>query len=542
MTFTGTLLPYQPEAVDRMVERGNLLLSYDLGLGKTVITIAAIEQLMDTERIRKPGLVVCLSSLKYQWAESIQQFTQDTSIALVIDGTPAKRKEQYERAMAWESDYTILSYEQVVRDWEQVRRLPRGFVVLDEATAIKHFRSQRSLRVKELNSPFRYALTGTPIENGKPEELYSIMQYVDPKLLGRFDLFDRTFIVRNDWGGVQRYRNLKTLHKTLMTGCARKGQDDPDVSPYLPAVQTMPPLRIAFDAAGARLYNHIKRDLLAELNDAQLAFGNFSLEAHYGMEHGSAEDNALRGAIMSKLTCLRMLCDHPSLVRISAERYAAGAMQGTAAGSAYASELAERGLLNGLKQAPKFKAALRYIREFLEADEANKVVLFSYFKPTLELLRRELDPISEQPGLSSEEDPWALCAMYTGDLSAKEKETQKKLFQTQPQRRVLLSSDAGGYGVDLPQANLLINYDLPWASGTAKQRNGRIRRASSKFSHIVIQDVVMRGSIEERQWESLQVKDAVASAIIDGTGMDSCGRLTLTLDSLATFLATSTVG
>jgi SNF2 family DNA or RNA helicase len=135
--------------------------------------------------------------------------------ALVIDGTPKKRAEQYAEAMDWRNsgvDYIILNYEQIVNDWDSIQDLPRGFVVLDEATAIKSFRSKRSRAVKRLsNAPYRYALTGTPIENGKPEELYSIMQFVDSKVLGRFDIFDSAFIVRNAWGGVQHYRNLPTL-------------------------------------------------------------------------------------------------------------------------------------------------------------------------------------------------------------------------------------------------------------------------------------------------------------------------------------------
>jgi SNF2 family DNA or RNA helicase len=69
MTFTGTLLPYQPEAVNAMVGRGKMLVAYDLGLGKTVLTIAALELLMDTGSIREPGIVICLSSLKYQWED-----------------------------------------------------------------------------------------------------------------------------------------------------------------------------------------------------------------------------------------------------------------------------------------------------------------------------------------------------------------------------------------------------------------------------------------------------------------------------------------
>ena len=193
--FKGTLLPYQPEAVDKMVDRHKVLVAYDLGLGKTVLTIAAVESLMDSGSIREPGLVICLSSLKYQWKHAIDKFTEGTSKALVIDGTPKKRAEQYAEAMDWQNskvDYIIMNYEQVVNDWATVKNLPRGFIVCDEATAIKSFRSKRSKAVKRMaDAPFKFALTGTPIENGKPEELFSIMQFVDDSVLGRFDIFDK---------------------------------------------------------------------------------------------------------------------------------------------------------------------------------------------------------------------------------------------------------------------------------------------------------------------------------------------------------------
>jgi SNF2 family DNA or RNA helicase len=78
-----------------------MLVAYDLGLGKTVLTIAAIERLMDDKRVKEPGLVICLSSLKYQWANQIEKFTDGSSTALVIDGTPKKRAEQYAKAMDW---------------------------------------------------------------------------------------------------------------------------------------------------------------------------------------------------------------------------------------------------------------------------------------------------------------------------------------------------------------------------------------------------------------------------------------------------------
>jgi superfamily II DNA/RNA helicase len=130
---------------------------------------------------------------------------------------------------------------------------------------------------------------------------------------------------------------------------------------------------------------------------------------------------------------------------------------------------------------------------------------------------------------------------YTGQLDARTKEDNKIAFNTNPDIRVLISSDAGGYGVDLPAANLLINYDLPWSSGLATQRNGRINRASSTWETIVIQDLLIAGSIEVRQYDALLQKNSVASAVMDGEGIDAKGEVDLTLGSLKNFILNSSV-
>jgi SNF2 family DNA or RNA helicase len=523
MTFIGALLPYQHEAVNKMVDRHQVLVAYDLGLGKTVITIAAIETLRDQQMLDYPTLVVCLSSLKYQWAKEINKFS-DSSV-MVIDGGPAQRERQYAQIADGDTRYVIVNYEQVVNDWDTLSALSFSCLVMDEATAIKSFRSKRSKKIKDLSKKIhiRFALTGTPIENGRPEELYSIMQAVDPALLGkRFDLFDQTFIVRDHFGGVSRYRNLPVLHERLKEAAVRKAQQDPDVAPFLPDTIERDPILVPFDRKSAIVYRQISEMLLEDLEEAQSLFGSsWSLESHYGVtaQGGDGGELAWRGRIMSKVVALRQLCDHPKLLISSA---ASWDPFDRASGSKFAHEL--------LRDAPSVQERLasarplklqmlkQVVTDHLQ-DEQNKVVVFCSYVQMASLIQEQLGGV-----------------IYTGRLSAKEKESAKTTFQTDPYVRVLISTDAGGYGVDLPQANMLINYDLPWSSGLAVQRNGRIKRASSQWPSIVIQDLLVCDSIEIRQHAMIQQKSSVAAAVIDGQGINREGGLDLSVSSLASFL------
>lgn len=518
MTFTGTLFPYQEVAVERMVERKKMLVAYDLGLGKTVLTIAAVEELRTQGLIQNTTLVVCLSSLKYQWQKEIGKFSD--SSALVIDGTSTKRLEQWHGSGMF--DYVICNYEQVVNDWEIVKDLYFEAVVMDEATAIKAFRSKRSKKMKELckSIPIRFGLTGTPIENGKPEELYSIMQAIDSKVLGsRFDLFDQTFIVRNQWGAVSRYRNLPILHERLAGVTVRKAQTDADVAPYLPDTIHRDPILVGLDRHSAVVYRKIADALEEELQDVAGTHGStFNVDAHYGQGSAWGQGDAAMGAIMSKVTALKMLCDHPALVLDSGEKY--DAMK-DGEGSKFLSELLEDdAVYNALKKgkAGKLVRLTQLVSDHLLEDD-NKVVIFTSYVLMADIIRDTVGGV-----------------VYTGKMNAKEKEEAKVKFQTDPACRVLISTDAGGYGVDLPQANMLINYDLPWSAGLATQRNGRIKRASSKWPSIVIQDILSSETIEERQHQMLQQKNAVASAVVDGLGINEDGGVDMTVGALAQFL------
>ena len=516
--FRGTLKPYQVDAVTKMVDKKQVLVAYEMGLGKTPMTIAAIE-----EQSPQLTLVLCLASLKYQWKKEISKFSDKT--ALVIDGTAVQRKKQYDEL--YDYDYVVMNYEQVVNDWDVIKAIPFDAIVCDEATAIKGFRAKRAKKVKDLskNIPIRYALTGTPIENGRPEEVFSIMQFVNPKALGRFDIFDKTFIVRNHFGGVQRYRNLPLLHKTLMDHSVRKAQKDEDVKPYLPDAIYREPLVIKLDAKSQRLYNHIAKDLYQVLIEAKELLGsNFNLAVHYGQSYDAGDPaNQLRGEVMSRITALRMLCSNPYILHTSAVNFE----KHTGKGSAYIHSLGD--LLDGVSKTPKQDTLISYLKDHLDIDPTYKAVVFSSYLESVSAITKTLNEAGYH------------AVAYTGEMNAKQKEEAKVTFQSQPNTRVLVSSDAGGYGVDLPQANLLVNYDQPWSAGLSVQRNGRINRTSSTWEVITIQDILVSGSIEQRQYDMLKQKGNVAGAILDGSGINSKGGVDLTVGSLIEFLTTKLI-
>lgn len=524
MTFTGTLLPYQEEAVETMAEKKKILVAYDLGLGKTVITIAACEELIDRGEIEGPVLVVVLASLKYQWAKEIHKFSD--SDVTVIDGTKAQRQKQIQ---AVDTTYVITNYESVVNDWDLLKVIPFGAIVMDEATAIKGFRSKRAKRVKEISKKVdvRFALTGTPVENGKPEEIFSIMQAVDERLLGRFDLFDATFIVRNPYfGGVERYRNLDLLHERLSKNLIRKTQSDPDVSPFMPDTIHRDPALVSLDKKLWPLYDSIALDLMEGLEEAIGTFGSsWSLAAHYGHAASNQPGMEEMGLLMSQITLLRQICSHPHLVIESADKFAhhyeraqeTGILR--TGGSHTAWKLLEddpslRQLLESAR-IRKLDTLEDMVKDHLSSDDEAKLVVFTTFLLTADKIQQRLGGVT-----------------YSGQMSAVDKERAKEQFQTDPNTRVLISTDAGGYGVDLPQANLLINYDLPWSAGRAVQRNGRIRRASSRWPTVVIQDLLVVDSIEVRQHQLLTQKSGVAGAVVDGVGINKQGGIDLSAGSL----------
>lgn len=515
MTELPPLRPYQKEAVDMALSRNNILLAMTMGSGKTRTAIETVEQLFNEHKVMS-GSVFVQNSTKFQWKREIEYWSGAS--VNVIDGDRKQRAIQYRNAAKYR--YTVLNYETLIHDWDAIKLyLPIDFVIADEVTNIKSFAAKKSKRLKALgkNSPYRIGMSGQPVEN-RPEELFSIMEFVDPDVLGSFHKFDRTFIVRDSWGKPKVYKNLKTLNERMTEAMFRRNRED--IAEFLPKLLTIE-TPTGIDEWSKFLYDEIRLELIDLIDMAVAAgMGGFDLMANYG--RGSSEDNnPFRGLIMSRVTCMRLLCDHPSLLIKSAEDHKSS---GTVHGSAFALELLESGKLSKApKSSIKLSALLDTVEQILLEDPINKVVVFSGFKSMLDIISHELKQKKYKHTLLS------------GDVPTSVRDERIVKFNTDPNCRIFLSSDAGAYGVNLDAGTHLISYDLPWSAGSFAQRIARIDRTSSKHESIVINSMFCRGTIEERQYEMLIQKKKISEAFIDGN-YDPKGELRLDLGSLSSFL------
>ena len=193
--FVGALRPYQAKGVSWLsfLENWGLgaCLADDMGLGKTVQLIAFLLYLKQENALGGPVLLVCPTSVLTNWQREVSKFAPNQVRTLVYHG--GKRPKGSALVKAVENlDLIITSYALVQRDLSDLKRVEWRGMVLDEAQNIKNPTAKQSLAVREIESEFRIALTGTPVEN-RLSELWAIMDFLNPGYLGPLNFFKRRF-------------------------------------------------------------------------------------------------------------------------------------------------------------------------------------------------------------------------------------------------------------------------------------------------------------------------------------------------------------
>jgi SNF2 family DNA or RNA helicase len=244
------LYNYQRVGAAFLTAIGSGLLGDECGLGKTLQAIAVCEK-VQTKRV----LIFCPASVKWQWKGEIDKFSGRT--VQVIEGTKAARDKQWKRYYA----YTIANYELLIRDFDVMNEYEWDVIVADEATKISNPRAKQSKLIKKLRARRRIAMTGTPISN-RADEIWNILDFINPGSMGGFYTFLDRYCVKNRWGAVYAYQNITELNNKIKRYMIRRLKME--VLPELPAkISTDLPFK--FSPEEKKLYDQLRKEILFEI-------------------------------------------------------------------------------------------------------------------------------------------------------------------------------------------------------------------------------------------------------------------------------------
>ncbi len=212
------LYPYQAEGALFAVRAGRVLIGDEMGLGKTIQAIAAAEILTRHFGAAKV-LVVCPTSLKYQWQSEILRFSGRPS--RVITGGRSQRQKEY----AGDDFCKITNYEKLKSDLDLISAWAPDLVIVDEAQRVKNWNTIAAKALRRIDSTYAIVLTGTPLEN-KLEELISIVQFVDQHRLGPTWKLLHEHQVKDEGGRVTGYTGLDTIGQTLAPVMIRRRKSE----------------------------------------------------------------------------------------------------------------------------------------------------------------------------------------------------------------------------------------------------------------------------------------------------------------------------
>jgi len=212
------LYPYQAEGALFAVRAGRALIGDEMGLGKTIQAIAAAEILARHFGISKV-LVICPTSLKYQWQSEIKRFSGRDS--RVIASGRAQRQKDY----LLDDFCKITNYEKLQPDLDLIAAWSPDLVIVDEAQRVKNWNTIAARALKRIDSPYAVVLTGTPLEN-KLEELISIVQFVDQHRLGPTWKLLHEHQVKDEHGRVTGYTGLEKIGQTLAPVMIRRRKSE----------------------------------------------------------------------------------------------------------------------------------------------------------------------------------------------------------------------------------------------------------------------------------------------------------------------------
>ncbi len=440
------------------------ILADDMGLGKTLQIITLLEHAR-LEAISKTvdltdtashtacpppvSLIVCPSSLVYNWDSEIEHFAPNLK-TLLITGTAQERQE----LLTHYADYDVLitSYDMLKRDIASYDNLHFHYQIIDEAQYIKNHRTQAARSVCNIHSVTRFALTGTPIEN-RLSELWSIFEYLMPGFLYPYAYFrselEQPIVENKDQIAATRLQQL--------------------VRPFIMR-------RLKTDVL-KELPDKLEHAVYAQMTDEQnkLYTAN-TLKLQKDLEQQS--DSMFKTSkiqILAELTKLRQLCCDPSLI-----------YQNYHGGSA------------------KLDTCIQLIENAMAGG--HKILLFSQFTSMLDVIERRLK--AER----------ILYYRLDGSTKSEQRTRLVNAFNENKIPVFLISLKAGGTGLNLTGADIVIHYDPWWNAAAQNQATDRAHRIGQTHT-VTVYKLIARHTIEEKILELQENKKTLSDQILSEKGV-----------------------
>ena len=486
-TLESVLRPYQRHGVGWLhFLRDNGfggILADEMGLGKTLQVLALLRSIYDRKLAGgHPSLVICPTSLVFNWAAEAERFTPELRVR-VVHGPQRKR----ELETLADSDLILTSYALARRDAAAYRSIKLDTLVLDEAQHIKNRSTQNAKTVKSFHAAHRLVLTGTPLENSVGD-LWSLFDFLMPGYLGTADDFRDRYelaITRDkDAGALQR------LGRRIRPFLLRRLKRD--------VVQELPPkleqiayceLTEAQSEVYQQLLAHTRKEVLEASGEQQLARS--------------------RMLVLTALLRLRQVCCDLRLLKLEPR-----------SDPDPAPDAVESTPRKGTPSEAGGKVQL--FGELLDEvlDGGHRVLVFSQFTSMLALLEEELTA----RGVAS-------CRL---DGSTRDRGAVVGKFQSDASIPVfLISLKAGGVGLNLTAADTVIHFDPWWNPAAEDQATDRAHRIG-QTRVVTSYKLITRGTIEEKILSLQRRKREIIDAALSGEEAFTAG---LSWDEIRELLA-----
>lgn len=443
--LNARLYPYQKEGIRFAIKTGKTIIADEMGLGKTIQAIGCAE-FMRKENLISSVLIVCPTSLKYQWKKEIERFTGCQSV--VIEGNHLRRKKMYDDS----TFYKIVSYNSICNDVKILRHMSTDFMIMDEAQRLKNWNTQVAQAMRRIHADYMVVLSGTPLEN-KLQELYSIVQIVNPFLLGPLHEFIADTTVLSPSGQIIGYKNLNEIGERLKGVMIRRRKSD--VKLQLPSrMDSIRFVPMTKEQAGMHdEFHSVVSQIVTKWN-----------KTHFLSEKD-------RKRLLLLLSQMRMVCDSTFI-------------------------LDQRS-----RHDTKIDELMHMVEDMIENGD-DKMVVFSQWERMTRLVCQEL----EKRGI--------MYANLNGSVPSEKRKQLMDDFTSNPDCRIFVSTDAGSTGLNLQVASVLVNLDLPWNPAVLEQRIARIYRIGQTKS-VQVFNMVAERTIEERMLSTLNFKSNMSEGILD---------------------------